>query len=102
MSLASLRYAFRALLVRPSLTGAAIATIGLAVGAATAIYSAVQAVLLTPLPYSAPDRLAMVWQNDVKKNAPVIEVSHREFEAFRDRAEVFESGGGVNAPKKLG
>ena len=97
MSLASLRHAFRALLVRPSLTGAAIATIGLAVGAATAIYSAVQAVLLTPLPYSAPDRLAMVWQNDVKKNAPVIELSHRVFEAFRDRAVVFAAVAAVPA-----
>ena len=91
MSLASLRHAFRALLVRPSLTLAAVATIGLAVGAATAIYSAVQAVLLAPLPFADPDRLVMVWEQDVRKNARVIELSHREFEAFRDRSEVFES-----------
>jgi putative ABC transport system permease protein len=97
MSLASLRHALRALLVRPSLTGAAVATIGLAVGAATAIYSAVQAVLLTPLPYAEPARLMMIWQHDIKKNAPVIELSHREFEAFRDRNEVFESVAAVTA-----
>ena len=97
MSLASLRHAIRALLVRPSLTGAAVATIGLAVGAATAIYSAVQAVLLTPLPYAEPDRLVMIWEHDARKNAPVIELSHREFEAFRDRNEVFASAAAVTA-----
>jgi putative ABC transport system permease protein len=97
MSLAFLRHAVRALLVRPSLTLAAIATIGLAVGAATAIYSAVQAVLLAPLPFAEPDRLVMVWQQDVRKNAPVIELSHREFEAFRERSEVFASVAAVTA-----
>lgn len=52
MSLASLRQALRGLRLRPSLTLAAITTIGLAVGAATAIYSAVQAVLPTPLSFA--------------------------------------------------
>ena len=76
---------------------AAIATIGLAVGTATAIYSAVQAVLLTPLPFAAPDRLVMVWETDLKKGASVVELSHREFEAFRDRATVFDGLAAVTA-----
>jgi putative ABC transport system permease protein len=97
MSLASLRHALRALLVRASLTLAAISTIGLAMGAATAIYSAVQTVLQAPLPCAEPDRLVMVGQQDVRKNAPVIELSHRKFEAFRDRSEVFASGAAVTA-----
>jgi putative ABC transport system permease protein len=79
------------------LTLAAITTIGLAVGTATAIYSAVQAVLLTPLPFSEPDRLVMVWETDIKKGAAVVELSHREFDAFRDRATVFEQLAAVTA-----
>jgi putative ABC transport system permease protein len=97
MSLASLRQAVRALRIRPSLTLAAITTIGLSVGTATAIYSAVQAVLLTPLPFAHPDRLVMVWETDLKKGAAVVELSHREFEAFRDRARVFDALAAVTA-----
>ena len=97
MSLASLRQAVRGLRIRPSLTLAAITTIGLAVGTATAIYSAVQAVLLTPLPFAQPDRLVMVWETDLKKGAAVVELSHREFEAFRDRAKVFDALAAVTA-----
>ena len=97
MSLASLRHVVYGLRLRPSLTLAAITTIGLAVGTATAIYSAVQAVLLTPLPFSEPDRLVMVWETDLKKGAAVVELSHREFDAFRDRATVFEQLAAVTA-----
>jgi putative ABC transport system permease protein len=97
MSLASLRQAVRSLRIRPSLTLAAITTIGLAVGTATAIYSAVQAVLLTPLPFAQPDRLVMVWETDHTKGAAVVELSHREFEAFRDRAKVFDALAAVTA-----
>ena len=97
MSLAPLRQALRGLRIRPSLTCAAVATIGLAVGTATAIYSAVQAVLLAPLPFADPDRLVLVWETDVKKNAPVIELSHREFEAFRDRSPAFARLAAVTA-----
>ena len=97
MSLASLRQAVRGLRIRPSLTLAAITTIGLAVGTATAIYSAVQAVLLTPLPFAQPDSLVMVWETDLKKGAAVVELSHREFEAFRDRAKVFDALAAVTA-----
>ena len=97
MSLASLRHVVYGLRVRPSLTLAAITTIGLAVGTATAIYSAVQAVLLTPLPFGEPDRLVMVWETDLKKGAAVVELSHREFDAFRDRATVFEQLAAVTA-----
>ncbi len=90
MSLASLRQSLRGLRIRPTLTLAAVVTIGLAVGTATAIYSAVQAVLLSPLPFAEADRLVVVWETDLKKNAPVIELSHREFEDMRQGATVFE------------
>lgn len=57
-----LRHALRALRHRPGLTAAVVATLGIAIGAATAVFGAVHGVLLQPLPYAAPDRLVMVWQ----------------------------------------
>lgn len=47
----------------PGFAAAVILTLGLAIGANTAVFSVVQAVLLAPLPYRAPDRLHMIWSN---------------------------------------
>ena len=54
------RYAIRVLLKSPVFAMTAILTLALCVGANTAIYTVVDRVLLRPLPYPQPDRLAMV------------------------------------------
>ncbi|MGA9981545.1 MAG: ABC transporter permease [Candidatus Sulfotelmatobacter sp.] len=57
----NLRYGLRVLRKSPGLTTAVIATLMLGIGATTAIYTVVYAVLLAPLPYPHPDQLVMVW-----------------------------------------
>jgi predicted permease len=56
-----LRYAFRSLRTNAGFTLAAVLTLGLGVGAASAVFTVVDGVLLRPLPYADPGRLAMIW-----------------------------------------
>ena len=57
--------------------------------ATTAVFSLVRAVLLHPLPYREPGRLAVMWQTDTKSGVPFVEVSLDEFEAWREQAKGF-------------
>ncbi len=90
---ADVRYGFRGLLKSPALTGAAILTLALTIGANTAIFSAVNAVVLRPLPFPNADRLMMLWESnpeygwDQQTAAPANVLDWREqVKAFDDVA----------------
>jgi putative ABC transport system permease protein len=59
-----LRHSFRVLLKRPGLTFLAVLAVAVGIGSVTAIFSVVNTVLLRSLPYGAPERLVMLWENN--------------------------------------
>jgi putative ABC transport system permease protein len=86
--LQDLRYAFRLLLKSPTFTAIAILTLALGIGANTAIFSVVNAVLLRPLAFRDPSRLILVAE---KSNFPVISTSYQNYVDWRAQSSSFES-----------
>jgi putative ABC transport system permease protein len=82
-----LRYASRMLRKTPAFTLTTVATLAVAIGVNTAIFSSVDAVMLKPLPYPGPDRLALVTRRVVDRNGRADSaVNGRTWEAVRDHA----------------
>jgi len=85
-----IRYGFRLLTQNPGFTAVAVLTLGLGIGANTAIFSVVNAVLLKPLPYADADRLVMVWENNLSKGWDSFSVSPPNFADWRKQNRVFD------------
>ncbi|HTV02303.1 MAG TPA: ABC transporter permease, partial [Luteitalea sp.] len=66
-----MRIAVRSLMRAPMLTATIVASVGLGLGATTAIFSAVQAALLRPLPYAEPDRLVRIYTDAAPNRFPL-------------------------------
>jgi len=89
--LADLRYGGRALLKHPGYALLAILTLGLGIGANTAIFSVINGVLLKPLPYEHGDRLVVVQQSRPLSGQPQVGVAIAEYFDYRERGkDVFD------------
>jgi predicted permease len=87
--LQDVRYALRGLRHSPGFAAAAVATLALGMGATTAIFSVIRAVLLAPLPYAEPDRRVMIWSR--WKDFPKTWLATGEIDAYRRLVPSFEA-----------
>ncbi len=99
--LQDLRYGVRMLAKKPGFTLIAVMTLALGIGATTAIFTVVNAVLLRPLPYAEPDRIMALWPD--RPGSSFSGVSESKFVFWRERSQSFEGvaattgiGSGVN------
>lgn len=86
-----IRFGMRALMKRPGFTAVAVITLALGIGANSAIFSVVNAVLLRPLPYKDPERLMVLWERRENSGRANLPVSGHEYAAFKERSDVFEA-----------
>ena len=88
--LADLRYGVRLLLRSPGFTAIAIAALAIGIGANTAIFSAVNTLLIQRLPYAGPERLAVVWEHNLPRDRKNNVVSPGNFIHWREMNQVFD------------
>jgi putative ABC transport system permease protein len=88
-----LRFAARRLLAAPGFSAAVVATLALAIGATTALFGVVQAVLLRPLPFRDPDAVVMIWSRQTARDKAPFNIP--DFIDLRDGNDVLEETAGV-------
>ena len=87
--LRDIRFGLRSLLKRPGFTLIAVIALALGIGANTAIFSLVNAVLVQPLPFDQPDRLVWMWGN-IRQGGNRASVSPLDFLDYRQQNTTFE------------
>jgi putative ABC transport system permease protein len=84
------RYGLRMLAKNPGFAAVAILTLALGIGANSAIFSAVNAILLRPLPYPDSNRLLRIWATDVRRGANRDVASYPDFKDWAAQSDSFE------------
>jgi putative ABC transport system permease protein len=87
--LQDVRYAVRVLLETPAFAVAAVLTVAIGVGANTAIFSLVDAVILRPLPFEKPDRLMAVWEQNPERGWYKAQVAAANYLDWQAQSETF-------------
>jgi predicted permease len=106
------RHGIRSLLKHPGFTTIAVVTLALGIGANTAIFSVINAVLLRPLPYHEPDRLVTIWEEMPQRGMYEIPVSFANLRDWVDQTKTLDqisaytftnlNLSGVGEPARLG
>ena len=109
--LRDLKFSIRSLLQRPTLTIIAILTLAVGIGANTAIFSCINALLLKPLPFPDPERIVAVWEKLPSRGVERNEVAVANYLDWRAQSKTFEHLGiyrwwstnltGVDVPERL-
>src|SRR6202049_1584692 len=89
--LTDLRYALRMLVKTPGFTAIAILTLTLGIGANSAIFSVIDAVLLRPLPFSKPNELVAIWSQMARENSEKETESIPDYVDLRDQSQTLSA-----------
>src|SRR5215203_404332 len=90
MLIEDVRFGARMLLKNPGFASIAVLTLALGIGANTAIFSVVNAVLLGPLPFDSPERLVALGQTEAKDRDTLSQFSFRNFADLREQTKAFD------------
>ncbi len=88
-----IRFGLRSLRQRPASTVVALITLALGIGVNTAIFSAVDSVLLRPLPLRDPERVVSIWEHGLRAGVDRTEVAPANYVDLRKQNQVFEEVG---------
>src|SRR5260370_89371 len=88
--LQDVRYALRVLRKSMGFTSVAVIALALGIGANTAIFSVVNAVVLQPLPYTDPGKLVILWGNVIRPKVDRRVTSYPDFADWRAQSKSFE------------